>query len=71
MTDMSVRNIDGHSAVVSFDPEIQMFRGEFVGLNGSADFYAASIDDLKGEARASLAVFYAVCSERGSPAGSV
>ncbi len=28
--------IDGHTAVINFDPEIEMFRGEFVGLNGGA-----------------------------------
>ena len=60
MSKLNVLKIDGHYAVVSFDPEIEMFRGEFVGLNGSADFYAASVED-----RASLAVFLAVCSERG------
>jgi predicted HicB family RNase H-like nuclease len=32
-----------YEAVISYDPEIQLFRGEFVGLNGSADFYADSI----------------------------
>ena len=31
--------IDGYRAIVQFDPDIEMFRGEFVGLNGGADFY--------------------------------
>ena len=39
--------IDGHVAVIAFDPEIEMFRGEFVGLNGGADFYAYSMEDFK------------------------
>ena len=30
---------DGYKAVIAYDPEIEMFRGEFVGLNGAADFY--------------------------------
>ncbi|MER3633117.1 MAG: toxin-antitoxin system HicB family antitoxin, partial [Blastocatellia bacterium] len=36
-----------YDAVISFDPEIQMFRGEFSGLNGGADFYADSIENLR------------------------
>ncbi|MBS9430320.1 type II toxin-antitoxin system HicB family antitoxin [Photorhabdus akhurstii] len=39
--------IDGHMAVITFDPEIEMFRGEFVALNGGADFYVYSVDELK------------------------
>lgn len=61
----NVLKIDGHSAVVSYDPEIEMFRGEFVGLNGSADFYATSVETLKAEGQASLRTFLAVCTERG------
>ncbi|MFN3580798.1 MAG: type II toxin-antitoxin system HicB family antitoxin [Pseudomonas sp.] len=57
--------IDGHRAVVQYDPEIEMFRGEFVGLNGGADFYAADIDGLKREGRASLKVFLEMCAEDG------
>ena len=38
---MNTMNIGGYEAVITFDPDIQMFRGEFVGLNGGADFYAA------------------------------
>ncbi|EYU13711.1 MULTISPECIES: hypothetical protein [Photorhabdus] len=30
--------IDGHVAVITFDPEIEMFRGEFVGLNAAQTF---------------------------------
>ena len=36
--------IDGHSAVIKYDPEIEMFRGEFAGLNGGEDFYAKDIE---------------------------
>ena len=34
----NVMEINGVKAVIAFDPEINMFRGEFVGLNGGADF---------------------------------
>jgi predicted HicB family RNase H-like nuclease len=65
---MSMRNvleIDGHKAVICYDPEIQMFRGEFVGLNGGADFVATDVAGLLAEGKASLKVFLEVCAERG------
>ncbi|HEJ9486020.1 MULTISPECIES: type II toxin-antitoxin system HicB family antitoxin [Proteus] len=57
--------IDGHIAVINFDPEIDMFRGEFIGLNGGADFYAYSVDELKKEGSISLAVFLDECKKDG------
>ena len=45
--------------------DIQMFRGEFVGLNGGADFYAADVAGLKQEGAASLRVFLEACARRG------
>lgn len=39
----------GYQAVITYDPEIEMFRGEFVGLNGGADFYAKDPESLKRE----------------------
>ncbi|AFI88535.1 type II toxin-antitoxin system HicB family antitoxin [Pectobacterium parmentieri] len=57
-----MRFFDGHPAVIAFDSEIEMFRGEFIGLNGGADFYAYSVDELKKEGATSLAIFLlAVC----------
>ena len=59
----NVLEIDGHKAVISFDPEIGLFRGEFVGLSGGADFYAESVEALKREAALSLRAYLAVCAE--------
>lgn len=56
---------DGYKAVIAYDPEIEMFRGEFVGLNGAADFYAADLEGLKREGKTSLEVFLEVCAEKG------
>jgi len=72
----NVIEIDGEKAVIAVDPEIQMLRGEFVGLNGGADFHAESVRDLIEEGRKSLA-YLEMCRERASnragsfPAGSM
>lgn len=57
--------VEGCKAVVEFDPEIELFRGEFVGLNGGADFYASDIEGLKKEAKISLNTFLDMCKEKG------
>jgi len=57
--------IDGYRAVIQYDPEIDMFRGEFIGLNGGADFYAKDIDGLRREGKISLRVFLDMCAEDG------
>jgi predicted HicB family RNase H-like nuclease len=59
--------IDGYRAVVQYDPEIDMFRGEFVGLNGGADFYAPDVHGLRNEGVVSLRVFLDACREAGIP----
>lgn len=56
---------NGYKAVIVYDPEIEMFRGEFVGLNGGADFYATDIEGLKKEGTISLQVFLEACKEKG------
>lgn len=61
----NVMQIDGHKAVVEFDPEVGMFRGEFLGLNGGADFYAESVEGLKREGEQSLSAFLELCAEKG------
>jgi predicted HicB family RNase H-like nuclease len=58
----------GYKAVISYDPEIEMFRGEFVGLNGGADFYAKDAESLKREGKISLDIFLRMCEEDGVPA---
>lgn len=60
---MNILEIDGHKAIIKYDPELDMFRGEFIGLNGGADFYATTIQDLKKEARQSLKAFLETCKE--------
>lgn len=62
---MNTMTINGYQAVIAFDPEIQMFRGEFVGLNGGADFYATDVDGLRHEGEISLRLFLEACQKRG------
>ncbi|HEY8011440.1 MAG TPA: type II toxin-antitoxin system HicB family antitoxin [Rudaea sp.] len=61
----NIMTIAGHKAVISYDPELNQFRGEFIGLNGGADFYASSAPALRKEGARSLRTFLAVCAERG------
>jgi|3_EtaG_2_1085321.scaffolds.fasta_scaffold44369_2 predicted HicB family RNase H-like nuclease len=65
MSKYNVMNVGGYKAVVKYDPEIEMFRGEFVGLNGGADFYADDTGGLKLEAMKSLQIFLDSCRKRG------
>ncbi|GAB6042657.1 type II toxin-antitoxin system HicB family antitoxin [Endothiovibrio diazotrophicus] len=62
---MNVMGIGGFRAVIKYDPEIEMFRGEFTDLNGGADFYAGDIEALKREGAQSLKVFLDMCEEDG------
>ncbi|NMM25911.1 MAG: type II toxin-antitoxin system HicB family antitoxin [Glaciimonas sp.] len=62
---MNTMTISGYQTVIAFDPDIQMFRGEFVGLNGGTDFYAVDVKGLKHEGEISLCVFLQACERRG------
>ena len=57
--------INGVKAVITYDSDIDLFRGEFVGLNGGADFYAADAEGLRCEGAISLKVFMDACQEDG------
>ncbi len=57
--------IDGVKAVITYDSDLELFRGEFVGLNGGADFYAADVAGLHREGEISLRVFMEACKEDG------
>lgn len=62
---MNVMNLDGYSARIEYDPELDMFRGEVLGLSGGADFYGKNPKELRAEFKKSLEVFLAVCREKG------
>jgi len=62
---MSVMTIDDYKAKIEYDPELDLFRGEILGLNGGADFYGKNPKQLRTEFKKSLEVFLAVCREQG------
>ncbi len=62
---INLMNIGGYKAVINYDPEIEMFRGEFIGLNGGADFYATNVKALHKEGKASLEMFLGMCKKDG------
>ena len=62
---MNTMDINGYQAVISYDPDINMFRGEFIGINGGADFYATSVEELRKEGEISLKAFLEMCAEDG------
>jgi len=62
---MNIMEIDGYKAKIEYDPELDQFRGEILGLNGSADFYGKTPASLRKEFKNSLKVFLEVCKEKG------
>ncbi|MBK6865338.1 MAG: type II toxin-antitoxin system HicB family antitoxin [Ideonella sp.] len=62
---MNIMTLDGFNAKIEYDPEIDMFRGEILGLTGGADFYGKNPKELRAEFKKSLEVFLQVCREKG------
>lgn len=61
----NVMEVNGYKALIAFDPDSNQFRGEFIDLNGGADFYAANVKSLRREGETSLKVFLDMCREDG------
>ena len=62
---MNVMTVGGYRAKIEYDPELDLFRGEILGLTGGADFYGKTPKELRAEFSKSLAVFLDVCKEQG------
>jgi predicted HicB family RNase H-like nuclease len=62
---MSMMALDGYQAKIEYNAELDLFRGEILGLTGGADFYGRTPAELRKEFRKSLAVFLEVCREQG------
>ena len=62
---MNIMEVEGYKAKIEYDPDLDQFRGEILGLNGSADFYGKTPASLRKEFKNSLKVFLEVCKEKG------
>lgn len=62
---MNTMTFNNYHARIEYDPDLDMFRGEILGLNGGADFYGRTPKELRAEFKKSLAVFLEVCKEKG------
>ena len=62
---MNIMEEDSYKAKIAYDSEIDMFRGEILGLNGSADFYGKNPTELRRELKKSLKIYLEVCEEKG------
>ena len=57
--------VDGYHAKIEYDEELDLFRGEILGLSGGADFYGKNTKELRTEFKKSLQIFLEVCKEKG------
>jgi predicted HicB family RNase H-like nuclease len=62
---MNIMIVDGYQAKIEYDPDLDQFRGEILGLNGGADFYGKNPKELRSEFKKSLQTFLEVCAEKG------
>ena len=62
---MNIMTVDGYHAKIEYDEELDLFRGEILGLSGGADFYGKNTKELRTEFKKSLQVFLDVCKEKG------
>jgi len=62
---MNIMTLDGYNAKIEYDSDLDMFRGEILGLSGGADFYGKNPLELRTEFKKSLEIFLQVCREKG------
>jgi predicted HicB family RNase H-like nuclease len=62
---MNTMTVDGYHAKIEYDDDLELFRGEILGLSGGADFYGKNPKELRTEFKKSLRVFLDVCEEKG------
>jgi predicted HicB family RNase H-like nuclease len=62
---MNIMTVGEYHAKIEYDEEIDLFRGEILGLSGGADFYGKNPKELRIEFKKSLQVFLDVCAEKG------
>lgn len=62
---MNTMTVDGYHAKIEYDDDLELFRGEILGLSGGADFYGKNPKELRAEFKKSLQVFLDVCAGKG------
>lgn len=62
---MNIMQLDDYKAKIEYDAELDMFRGEILGLSGGADFYGNNPEELRTEFKKSLEIYLEVCREQG------
>ena len=62
---MNIMSLDEYQAKIEYDADLDVFRGEILGLRGGADFYGRTPEELRTEFRESLQVFLEVCRKKG------
>ena len=62
---MNMMILNNYKAKIEYDADLDMFRGEILGINGGADFYGETPTELKHEFQKSLQIFLEVCKEKG------
>ena len=62
---MNIMTLGNMKAKIEFDQDAELFRGEILGLTGSADFYGKTVAELKREFKKSLEVYLDECTQRG------
>ena len=62
---MNLMTVGGYNAKIEYDEDLDLFRGEILGLSGGADFYGKNPKELRAEFKKSLQVFLDVCKEKG------
>ena len=48
---MNIMKINGYKAIIKYDPTIDQFRGEFIGLNGGQIFMQQPLNNSKKKVR--------------------
>ena len=61
----NIITIKGQPAAVTFEADINAFRGKFLNVNGYCDFVATSIEALYREGESALDEWMADCEEDG------
>lgn len=62
---MNLMTLDGYQAKIEYVEDLDLFRGDILGLTGGADFYGKNPKELRIEFKKSLETFLEVCLEKG------